>query len=263
MTKAVSKNPQVCALCLEERELKNSHIISEFVYKALGVYDEKHRFCGFSTDPAESVNTHQKGFREHLLCGVCEGRLNVWETYARKVLFGGCELEMSAVPDDPKVAATARGVDYAKFKLFSMSLLCRAGVSSLEMFELVDLGPHAEQLRLLILDEQPGAHWQYGCGVLVAPDPDSDVESPFSKVIDNPEPFRVKSHRTYRFMMGNMFWLFPVSSQMQDMEQEGFYFSLFEDGRLTFYNGGQPTIAYLQKLAADSRRADRAREART
>jgi len=225
--------------------------------------NEKHRFGGFSTDPDDKVTTHQKGFREYLLCEVWEGRLNVWETYAREVLFGGCELEMSAAPDNPLVAATARGVDYVKFKLFSMSLLWRAGVSSLDMFELVDLGPHAERLRKLILDKQPGAHWQYGFGVIVAPDPESDVESPFSKVIDNPESLRFKSHRTYRFMLGNMFWLFPVSGQMQSLERDSFYFSLFEDGRLTFYNGGQIATEYLHGFAADLRDADRARSGRT
>ncbi len=67
MSYGAAKVLKDCALCLEERKLKNSHIIPEFVYKALGVYDEKHRFGGFSTDPDDKVTTHQKGFREYLL----------------------------------------------------------------------------------------------------------------------------------------------------------------------------------------------------
>jgi hypothetical protein len=89
-----------CALCQQDRELCASHIIPEFFYKP--VYDEKHRFYTFSTDPADEVEgPEQKGLREHLLCKDCEGKLSAWEGYARKVIYGGLELEGST---DPQMA---------------------------------------------------------------------------------------------------------------------------------------------------------------
>lgn len=157
-----------CRLCLQEAELRNSHVIPEFVYTALGVYDEKHRFCAFSTDPNVRVDTHQKGLREKLLCDTCEGRLNVWETYAKKVLFGGVALD---VEGDEQLGAIAHGVDYEKFKLFAMSLLWRASVSTLETFENVTLGPHEDKLRRLLLVGDAGERWRYGCGILFSSRP--------------------------------------------------------------------------------------------
>lgn len=151
-----------CALCRQERELCLSHIIPEFFYTAL--YDEKHRFFMYSTDPNEKVRgPEQKGLRERLLCDECEGLLSPWEKYAREVVFGSAKLDLSA---DPQRGATANGVDYGRFKLFSMSLLWRAGVSSLSYFLRVNLGAHEKVLRRRILAADPGHYWEYGCSIL-------------------------------------------------------------------------------------------------
>lgn len=244
-----------CALCLQKRELRLSHIIPEFFYKALALYDEKHRFYAYSTVPEEPVaGPHQKGFREHLLCDECEGRRNPWETYARTVIFGGVPLDCAT---DPQGNALAEGVDYAKFKLFSMSLLWRAGVSSLEGFNEVNLGVHEERLRKRILDAHPGRHWEYGFSILFPPD--AEAEEILSRTMFQPERLRFKSHRFYRISLGMTFWLFPVSNQMSRLESDGWRSSLFENGRFVFYNGGAPLVAYTYRLATEIGRADAAR----
>jgi hypothetical protein len=43
------------------------------------------------------------------------------------------------------------GLNYEQFKLFQLSVLWRAGVSSHQFFDKVKLGQHAEELRLLSL----------------------------------------------------------------------------------------------------------------
>lgn len=245
-----------CALCRERREPRLSHIIPEFFFKPL--YDEKHRFFVYSTEPAESVERpHQKGFREHLLCDECEGRLSPWEKYAREVFFGGVELECSS---DPQCGATAKGVDYTKLKLFTMSLLWRTGVSSLKYFHDVNLGAREKKLRERILAAEPGPRWEYGCSILFPPDP--EAQRIFSGAIGPPERLKFKSHRLYRLMLGMTFWLFPVSKRMTKLEANGCHFSLFEDGRLILYNGGASVMEYFYRLAADLRSGNAARGAR-
>lgn len=247
LPKNLKKEASQCRLCLEHRDLRLSHIIPEFFYEPL--YDEKHRLFVYSTEPGNQVGgPHQKGLRETLLCDKCEGRLSQWEKYVREVFFGGTELECSS---DPQLGATARGVDYAKFKLFCMSLLWRSAISSLSYFAEVDLGPHTETLRERLLVEDPGPCWQYGCGILFPPDP--EAQKIFAGAIGPPEALRFKSHRLYRFMLGMTFWLFPVSGEMQRLEPDGFYFSVFEDGQLRLYNGGVPVMRYLYRLAEDVR----------
>ena len=237
-----------CRLCLQVAEVRKSHVIPEFAYKALNIYDEKHRFCAFSTDLNVRVDTHQKGLREKLLCDTCEGRLSMWESYAKKVLFGGVALDFEM---DEQLGAIAHGVDYEKFKLFAMSLLWRASVSTLKTFENVNLGPHENKLRKLLLEEKAEERWCYGCGLVFAPGTGDNGEQPFSMTIGSPDSLRFKTHSMYRFMLGQMFWLFPVSSLMRRLEADGFYFSVLEKGDLVFFNGGAKARGHLKKFAYD------------
>jgi hypothetical protein len=65
-----------CALCLDTNvKLAQSHIVPEFLYKAL--YDSKHRFQVISTNPSVRNSLEQKGLREPLLCKACEATISV------------------------------------------------------------------------------------------------------------------------------------------------------------------------------------------
>lgn len=71
-----------CALCKKESELKLSHIIPKFVYRAL----KKDSFTGrlrLSTEPNRAI---QDGEKMYLLCGECEKNFNEFETiFSNKV----------------------------------------------------------------------------------------------------------------------------------------------------------------------------------
>ena len=57
--------------------------------------------------------------------------------------------------------------DYAKLKLFFLSLLWRVGVAQGDFFRCVDLGPHELRLREMLQTRNPGEPGDYGC--LVTP----------------------------------------------------------------------------------------------
>ena len=82
-----------CRLCLKKKVLKNSHIIPEFIYSPL--YDEKHRFHVLSNMNVSGPAKLQKGIREYLLCGECEGKLSKYERYMSLILSGGLEVKVS------------------------------------------------------------------------------------------------------------------------------------------------------------------------
>ncbi|MBK9479117.1 MAG: hypothetical protein IPN99_09830 [Bacteroidetes bacterium] len=77
-----------CKLCLQEAELKRSHIIPEFMYS--GIYDQDpKRFYEIKIeDEAAKSLIQQKGQREYLLCGICESKLSKYEKYADENLYG-------------------------------------------------------------------------------------------------------------------------------------------------------------------------------
>lgn len=191
-----------CALCLNERKLCKSHIIPEFVYKPL--YNEDRRIDVLSVLPNRKDWQEQKGLWEYLLCETCEQKLSVCENYSRKVLFGGTTIEGEQEGNLIRV----RGLDYANFKLFQLSILWRSSVSSLPFFERVNLGHHEEELRQLLVNSAPGAALQYPCVMFALKSPTGVV----TDLIMQPERMRLDGHTAYRFIFGGILWAFIVSS---------------------------------------------------
>ena len=146
-----------CALCHLERPRVSSHIIPEFLDQKL--YDSRHRFHRISTAPQTKNQLLQKGLRERLLCRDCEQRLSDWGQYASQALS-------TISLEDPTEGSKSfiAHFDYAKFKLFQLSILWRTGVSRRCEFRQVQLGPHEEHLRAMLLaGPEPAKSIQASC----------------------------------------------------------------------------------------------------
>ena len=103
---------------------------------------------------------------------------------------------------------TLEGLDYKQFRLFGLSVLWRASVSSLQMFEQVKLGPHEEVLRQMLLTADPGKPDLYP--FMLAPIVhDNEVQT---DLIMQPTWTRAEGHYGYRFVFGGLAWVFLVSS---------------------------------------------------
>lgn len=191
-----------CFLCLEDSELRKSHVIPEFLYEAL--YDEKHRLQVLSVIPEKENWREQKGLRERLLCDCCEQRFSSWERYASQVLKGGVPLTYRREGDVVLISE----LEYLPFRMFQLSILWRAGVSSLEFFKNVQLGPHAEVLRKLLLAGDPGPKTQYCC-FMFGLTCESQV---FTGVIMQPGKVRLHGQIAYSFVFGGFLWAFFASS---------------------------------------------------
>jgi hypothetical protein len=196
----------VCALCRQDKVLRNSHIYPEWIYKPL--YDEKRRLKVLSIIPEGRNELKQKGMREYLLCDDCEQKISVWEGYARSVFVSPEKpLEVSREGAILRI----RGLDYTKLKLFELSILWRAGVSTLPFFEKLQLGPaHEERLRQLLQACDPGDPDRYGVlmfGLKVGELPET------LQVIAEPRPIRSHGIRAYNLTFGGFLWVFHVSSR--------------------------------------------------
>lgn len=204
--RGVSGTIMRCHLCRKESNLKNSHIIPEFLFAAL--YDEKHRFHELHLDTGNKYK--QKGFREPLLCGDCEQLLSRYERYASKVLNGGMPLTYRR---DGRIIRIG-GIDYTHFKLFALSILWRAGVSKMEMFSGVTLGPHEEKLRLMILAEDAGDAGRYPFIVSPIMHEGDVVEA----LVVPPTQTRLGHQLAYRFVFGGLTWTYVVCNQPSPKE---------------------------------------------
>ena len=191
-----------CPLCTLEAKLVSSHIIPEFLYETL--YDEKHRFHQISIDPAQRNQFKQKGLRETLLCFSCEQRLSVPEQYVSNLLNGGVPI---TVAQDGKYLRLSE-LDYRKLKLFQLSVLWRAGVSTLSSFSQVQLGPHTNKIRELVYEQRPGNASDYGCIMSMLMRGDDMVTG----LIVPPTWARFGGLKSYRFVFGGLVFVYIVSS---------------------------------------------------
>ncbi len=192
-----------CRLCGRERILKNSHVISKFVWKASGVTGDKRSFAAVcKTHPELSKTNMQDGFKERLLCEECEGQFGRYEDYSRRVLF----TDASPLKLRPKTHFVWSGLDYAKLKLFQMSLLWRMGISGLPYYGNVRLGNHEEVLRDMLRREDPGEPWQYGSIVTLL----NHRQAPLHGVFAQPEQTKLFGHRAIRLVLAGMHWYMLV-----------------------------------------------------
>ncbi|MBI1387148.1 MAG: hypothetical protein GC154_01700 [bacterium] len=230
-----------CQLCHKSENLCNSHIIPEFFYEQMKLYDNKHRFNVLSTEPARHRPTEQKGIRERLLCKQCEGKLSAWENYARRVLYGDESIRITT--NKPKVIECT--IDYKIFKLFQLSLLWRVGISNQDGFSSVKLGEHGDGLRRMLFDETPGSTESYGCIILY-----STVNTEItSNMIHCMGMSKVDSVECARLLLGGFFWLFFLSESAIDPRQKELF--LQDSGHLRILKINQDPNDYIKKLAFD------------
>ena len=194
-----------CGLCHKTTELQNSHIIPEFFYKPL--YDSKHRMNAVPLTPTETAHYKQKGLREFLLCQECELKFSKYENYTRGILWGGKSILIKH--GNPIIMSE---IDYPTFKLFQLSLLWRASISTLDFFQNVQLGPVEERIRLMLLNEDPGDDTTYPCMIILFL---RDESIPLQDLIMAPSRLKMHGHTVYRFVMGGGFWVWVASSHAE------------------------------------------------
>ncbi len=158
-----------CKLCQKDKKLiRRSHIISDFLYKDL--FDYKHRLYETLLTPdyqLESKLRQSGGYDKNILCGDCDNKIiGNLERYASLVLFGGIDLSITHSPTKSESRYfEVKGIDYRNFKLFLLSILWRASISTLPIFQNVDLKERQDDLRKRLLKNDPGASSDYPCAI--------------------------------------------------------------------------------------------------
>jgi hypothetical protein len=196
-----------CALCLSQKPLRDSHIVPEFMYREF-IYG-KHagsnpKFWGISRDAFDSVRTYGKGIREKLLCGDCESKFSVFETYAADFFKGEIQ---PAINDG--ILLQFENLEYKKLKLFFMSLLWRFAVTSLKEFEgakIID--KHKEKLRKMLYDKNPGKSEEYPCHITIV----THGGKHLNDFIMPPMLAKYEAHHIWQFVVGGFLFGFYVSS---------------------------------------------------
>jgi hypothetical protein len=212
--------PQLCRLCLQLKPLRSSHILPEFAFKPL--YDQKHGAVEHTVSTASS-RIIRKGYREKLLCDVCEGRFSALESYFANEWLVRLPLLGAVRADEHQF----EGLDYARFKLFHLSVLWRAAISTRDEFKLIKLGPYEERLRVKLLNSDPGPSSEFAILVTLLVHPRTRLVE--RGIYLEPELVRVRGRHFTIFTFSGCGWYYAISSFVPDDFKAG---TLQDDGSI-------------------------------
>jgi len=209
-----------CRLCLIEKQLlSKSHIIPDFMYQDL--YDDKHKI--FLLNPYEQakgegyVKRPSSGeYESEILCSECDIKLlGKYEDYARKAIYGG-QLPANECPTFENYKnqhgiefTVCKNLNYQKFKIFLLSIVWRAGISSRQFFSVISLGPHEEKIREMIFNGVAGNVDDYPIFIMTFVN-DKSVPKDF---VAQPQRRRTKDgYNVFIFMIGGLIFVYYVNS---------------------------------------------------
>lgn len=192
----------ICKLCGVDAELCESHIIPEFLYKPL--YNEKH-FVNKLHVNRRVPGKLQKGYREPLLCADCEQLLN--ECYEKPFLKLWRHGDLLPKAIRPRQVHVSQDLNYTNTKLFLLSVLWRANVARHPTWGLVELGPHSERIRQMLINGDPGQPEDYPIAGYLAVE-----NNEIAQMIGSPICWRLDSRRLYSILFGGIEWSYLVGS---------------------------------------------------
>lgn len=162
-----------CKLCLQEKLLcRESHIIPRFLYKMLA---GKNNSLVFITE-RNARTRYNSEYESNILCTDCDtGTIGRLDDYAAKFIYGKFPRDAAAqltIIDGREhvIIKNHPYYDYARYKLFLLSMLWRASISSRPFFSKVKLSHSAEEeLRTMINNGEPGEPEEYPCFIHLPP----------------------------------------------------------------------------------------------
>jgi hypothetical protein len=231
-----------CCLCgWRDAHLRHSHVLPELLYD--GVYDHRHRTVDVDPRPEARDNVLQKGLREYLLCGDCEGHISVWEHYAADVLRRLPPIGAQ----HPGDVFHVHNVDYQKFKLFQMSVIWRCSIAQGVAFARVNLGPHEDKVRRMLLADDPGSSFEYPC-VLAALRPPGSLVG----MVKFPGRLRIEGQIAYHLVARGLIWVFVVSKDSESLSGQGSFLS--QSGELPIHIGSETAKGFFRGVGREMKK---------
>jgi len=228
----MAKHHGHCKLCGKHTKLVKSHVIPEWVYRPL--YDSDHRLIRIAANDRFPVSNRSTGEWDRIMCQGCEDSFNKYDEYGRALIFskpGEKTFGIQCVAAEYGV--DIHGVDYARAKLFQLSVLWRAGVSERDVFSGVQLGEHEPRIRDMLLKEQPGQAHEYGCfmgALLQAP------RELMIGVVDAPTMFTKDGWTVVRFLFAGNVWIYVLHENGRSFPLEMFFLTPGQPLRLHIRN---------------------------
>ncbi|HYM93847.1 MAG TPA: hypothetical protein VET23_06895 [Chitinophagaceae bacterium] len=186
-----------------------------------GIFDERHKMIlsPIAIEPVEKrfIKTPSDGeYEGGLLCDDCDNKLlgDYYENYASRAIYGGellaeeCPTFKSFRNQHGMEFIKCNKLNYHKFKLFLLSILWRASISTRPFFSEINLNEHEERIRQMLLSKNAGDVSEYPIVVMTYAH-DSTLPK---ELIAQPRFVDLGDNiHLYSFMINGYFYFFYVS----------------------------------------------------
>jgi hypothetical protein len=144
-----------CRLCGSDVPLIKAHIIPKPFFLKYGTDGGVPRFL--SNTPGVYPKRVPVGLYDRaILCRVCDARIGDWDHYGIDLFLRHLDSFEPVKRDAETIAFSQSTFDYKLLRLFLLSVLWRAHLSTHPAFQRVRLGPYADILKRLIELADPG-----------------------------------------------------------------------------------------------------------
>jgi len=227
-----------CHLCLLPKILRKSHIVPEYLYRNL--YNDNRHMMGITGKGSKGWAKVQKGLRELLFCDDCEQLFN--EKYEKPFLTDWLDNNPLSKKLTPEQSYPIKMPSYERFRLFHLSVLFRASVSSDPTYNEVNLGKHEEIIRKMLLNNDSGNNWQYLIiGYAIIHDKTHEIVN----LIARPERRSFDGVNCYSMLYGGVeWWTTVVSHKTKKLEE----LALKVDGSMPMIAIPWNSIPIMQKM---------------
>jgi hypothetical protein len=142
-------------MCLHDKKLVDAHVVPRAFFEHMKSGDE------FLEIRSSEKNFYPKKsyigiYDNTILCEECERGFSSYDDYGQKFLIPDFQDKFLIKGSGGETAYLFPDVNYLKLKLFFLSVLWRASVSSRPEFSKIRLGPLADKLKKMILDRRVG-----------------------------------------------------------------------------------------------------------
>lgn len=152
-----------CKGCGQHKKLVKSHIIPESFFVGLRAHDGKSPLKITDQRNVFPKKAPVGEYDSKILCRECEDIFNAFDNYGSRFLLHERKDFKKLNYGENINVYSVESFDYTLLKLFFISVLWRASISSREFYSNVELGPFQDRAKELIWHQDPGEQDEFSC----------------------------------------------------------------------------------------------------
>ncbi len=199
----------ICRYCDLNKTLIKAHIIPEFFFKKLRGNDMLLKVSAGERPKSSPIGAYDT----RILCGSCDGRFSSFESYSANLLTDPPQsaVEVKEQGLGKRTGYVIPNYNYKLLKLFFLSVMWRASISTLPFYSKISLGPYEERIRALLEAECPGEKNEFPIVI-------SKFSGDYANAIFNPYTSRIGETRFCIFHMGSYVVRIKVDARISKYE---------------------------------------------